>query len=345
VIGPGGIEHPMVSVLMPTRDAENYVGDAIRSILRQSFTDFEFIIIDDGSADRTPEVVAGFADSRISFRRHESSKGISARRNELISRVSGKYFAWIDNDDESHPRRLELQVSLMEKNPSVGVCGTWMETFGADAGYIHKHESSHDELRCQVLFEPPVASPSCMFRTELLKRYPEPYDPSFVFAADYDLIARLIRATEFANIPLVLHRYRRHPGQTSEMRRAEIGKERREVQRACLDALGIDYAQNALALQDAISPWKFPPDAGFAEAAHDWFLRLLQANESRGPLNPTAFRRVLARRFFAMSSFFAPSGNGSLSRLRALPLHREADVGTRARFVQALRGILRAGIR
>ena len=116
---------PLVSVVMPVYNGEKYLAEAIESILQQTFTDFEFIIVDDGSTDGSAAIIEAYAkqDSRIRFKPHEKNRGESSARNTGIRASMGAYVAAMDCDDVSLPRRLEKQVALLNEQPRIGAVG------------------------------------------------------------------------------------------------------------------------------------------------------------------------------------------------------------------------------
>ena len=133
---------PRVSVLMPAYNSEKYLGEAIDSILNQTFTDFEFIIINDGSKDNTAKIVEEYAkkDKRIRFIDNKKNQGIVGVLNEGIDLCRGKYIARMDSDDISLPTRFEKEIEYMEEHPECGVLGTWYEIFGKLNGPVQQPE-------------------------------------------------------------------------------------------------------------------------------------------------------------------------------------------------------------
>lgn len=120
--------NPEISVVMPVYNAEKYVKEAIDSIINQSFTDFECIIVDDGSTDGTKNIIRSYDDGRIVL--VENKHDFIASLNIGMKTATGKYIARMDADDIMHPDRLKIQHSIMEAEPSITVCGTWMKHFG-----------------------------------------------------------------------------------------------------------------------------------------------------------------------------------------------------------------------
>ncbi|MCY3864790.1 MAG: glycosyltransferase family 2 protein, partial [Chloroflexi bacterium] len=117
---------PLVSVVMPVYNREIFVAEAIESILEQTFSDFEFVIVDDGSQDRSPEIIRQYErrDDRIRFLAFKQNKGKAAAKNFGIEAAQGQYIAGMDSDDVSLPQRLEKQVEFLRANPDIGVVGT-----------------------------------------------------------------------------------------------------------------------------------------------------------------------------------------------------------------------------
>jgi glycosyltransferase involved in cell wall biosynthesis len=116
---------PKVSVVIPTRNRADVVSRAITSVLTQTFSDFELVIVDDGSTDRTGELIRQIGDSRIKYLRHDTSRGVSVARNAAIARASGEFIAFLDDDDEWLPEKLRLQIECFERAPKgVGVVTT-----------------------------------------------------------------------------------------------------------------------------------------------------------------------------------------------------------------------------
>lgn len=197
---------PLVTVLMPVFNGGAYLGDAIESILNQSFRDFEFIIINDGSTDHTSSILHRYErrDGRICIY-HQENRGLIASLNRGCSLARGKYVARMDADDISLPERLRKQVQQMEARPEIGVLGTWVE-------YIDNKSAPQESWRMptspgfigwSLLFGNCLAHPSVMMRREVLERLGF-YKAEALHAEDYDLWIRASVVTRIANIPEVL---------------------------------------------------------------------------------------------------------------------------------------------
>lgn len=205
---------PVISVLMPAYNVEQFIGASIESILNQTFTDFEFIIINDGSKDSTAKIVEKYAkqDKRIRFINNKKNKGLIAVLNEGLNLARGKYIARMDSDDISYPERFAKQIKYMEKHPECGVLGTAAQNFGADDhAYYNPYEVTVFDLFRGV----PFYHPSVMFRKEVLDKYHLRYDPDYYLVEDYELWTRLLTITKMNNLQEILLNYRVHPKSVS----------------------------------------------------------------------------------------------------------------------------------
>lgn len=202
-----------VSVLMPIYNAEPYLGEAIESILRQTFQDFELVAVDDGSADRSAEVARDYArrDSRIRFVA-AVHRGITATRNETLNRATGKYIAVMDADDISLPERLAKQVAFLENHPECVLVGSWVQLMDS-AGMplrIANQEVTHSEIEAAALTYAGsyITTNGYMARRDKVCDVGQYRD--FAPAEDRDLYLRLAECGQLANIPEVLYQFRRH---------------------------------------------------------------------------------------------------------------------------------------
>lgn len=209
------LEFPLVSVLMPVYNGELYLEEAIESILNQSYTHFEFIIINDGSTDNSAQIIFSFSDSRIKYHSNESNIGLVKTLNIGIDLCKGEYVARMDQDDISYTDRLETQILHLEKNKQIGFIGSWINVIPENR--MVKFPSSHEEIHAQIHFQNPFAHPTIIFRKELLNTLDEKYNTDFKNIEDYELWSRLIKMTEAVNYPKVLLDYRKHPNQMSRV--------------------------------------------------------------------------------------------------------------------------------
>lgn len=228
---------PTVSVLIPVYNAEAYLAESIRSILNQTFSDFELILLDDASTDNSVEIIKSFTDKRIRFCQNEQNLGISGSRNRLMDLARGKYLAVMDNDDISLPQRLEKQVAFLEKHSNISIVGTWCRLFSnaAPRSFLQKikkfivnfgwewHQPAAPDIKDALKGSVVMHSAAMLRREDLLKhniRYNQNYTP----AEDYDLWKQAFFAgLKLANIQEVLFLYHLH-GSNFSIRKKELMK-------------------------------------------------------------------------------------------------------------------------
>lgn len=208
---------PIVSVVLPVWNCPGYVGAAIESILSQTFQDFEFIIIDDGSTDETPSVLKRYQDARIRHVRHEN-RGLAGTLNVGIELARGKYIARQDQDDLSRPERLAKQMAYMESHASCALLGTWAQILEGErlSERFHKHPSEVHRIRYALLLNNPFVHSSVILRTDVVRGLGGySTDSSRQPPEDFELWSRIARVAEVANLPSVLLSYREIPGSMS----------------------------------------------------------------------------------------------------------------------------------
>lgn len=312
---------PRVSVLMAVRDGAVYLDEAIRSVLEQTFTDFECIVVDDGSKDGTDAILQRYQrqDTRIRLSR-SGGNGLSHALNHGLELARGTYVARMDADDVSLAGRLAEQVRLMEERPEVGICGTWIETFGMGSSAVHRNPADDATIRCVLLFESVLAHPSVMIRREAFMSAGLSYDPLMLHAEDYDLWVRASQYTSLANVPEVLLRYRLHPQQVVRKQEATKRATARRIRRGQLERLGMRPTAEEEALHEAISCWDFADSRDFVSATHAWLLKLAEANRTRGIYLREPFQRTVAERWWAICAASTHLGLWTLTSLRRSPL-------------------------
>ncbi len=206
------MSNPAISVVMSVYNGEKYLKEAIDSILSQTYADFEFIIIDDGSTDKSLEIISSYHDQRIVLVQNEINIGLTKSLNKGIRLAKGKYIARMDADDISLPLRFEKQVLFMQEHPDIDICGTWYTTFEQHK-YLQKLPLTHEQIKADLLFYTPIAHPTILMKKNIFKKYQ--YPENFLKAQDYALWIELIDKYKFSNLPESLLMYRTHLSQAS----------------------------------------------------------------------------------------------------------------------------------
>ena len=209
---------PRISVLMPAYNAEKFVAEAIESIINQTYKNFEFIIINDGSTDNTAKIIQKYADQdkRIRFINNKQNQGLIAVLNQGLDLCRCEYIARMDSDDISYLDRFEKQVKYLDEHPDVGLLSTWIEYFPKKQN-MGKHKEFVNFF--DILKGWHINHPTVMFRRDLFYKHNLKYDPGFNSAEDYELWSRVIRHTKIVNLQEVLLKYRKHGNSVCDTQR------------------------------------------------------------------------------------------------------------------------------
>jgi GT2 family glycosyltransferase len=203
---------PTVSVVLPAYNALRYVGAAIDSVLQQTFTDFELLIVDDGSTDGTRDTIRSYRDPRIIVIEHDRNRGLPAGLNHALAIARGEYIARQDADDVSEPNRLHDQVAFLRRRPEVALVGAWFTVIDALGTITSRVTLPTDDLdvRWAMWFSCPFVHSAVMWRHLPVRTAVGEYNERFMYAQDYELWTRIAARFAVANIPAFLVRYREH---------------------------------------------------------------------------------------------------------------------------------------
>ncbi len=213
---------PKVSVIMPVYNREKYVSEAIESILNQTFTDFEFIIIDDGSTDSTAEIIKSFKDNRIQLINQYKNLGNYRARNDGMKVAQGKYICVMDSDDIALPNRIQKQLEFLEINTQIGICGSYVKIIDSDQ--ILTVPEDYNKIKVWLMCNMTFIHPTIFIRAEFLKKFNLKYNDSYRYAGDYDFLVKAAHLFPVTNIPEVLLEYRKHSEQITNANKIEQGK-------------------------------------------------------------------------------------------------------------------------
>ncbi|MFA5173388.1 MAG: glycosyltransferase [Candidatus Paceibacterota bacterium] len=202
--------NPKISVLMSVYDGAKYLEESIKSIQNQTFSDFEFIIVNDASTDNSLEIIKNFSDPRIIILNNPKNLGLTKSLNIGLKQASGEYIARLDADDLSFPERLEKQLSFMEKNEDFALVGSSAVLINEEGKIVGKKNKPIEffEIKFHSLLKNPFLHPSLFFKKEILAKVGN-YNENFSFAQDYELTSRLINlGYKVSNLSEPLIKYR-----------------------------------------------------------------------------------------------------------------------------------------
>lgn len=241
---------PLVSILMPVFNAHRYLHQSIKSILSQTFVDFEFIIIDDGSSDNSYEIIEYYSniDKRIKFLKQNNS-GISCTRNKLLSLAKAELIAWMDADDISHPKRLEKQYSYLLSNNDYVAVGTSTIMIDEDGDEIFEWNAplSHTEIDFFHLngYGGAIIFPSSMMRKNIIVDLGG-FNENLTGAEDLCLFLRLAEIGRLANLSENLFYYRQHIESICHSQKSTIAENNLSVINYCKLRRGITLSSDAV---------------------------------------------------------------------------------------------------
>lgn len=306
---------PSVSVILPAKDAKLHIDLAVRSILEQTFEDFELIIVDDGSTDGTTELLQAYSDRRIRLIIHPENLGFAAALNRGIAESRGEFIARMDADDIASRDRIERQLAFLGSNADFGVVASRVRTIGPDGSPC---EAGYDPPAGEalpfwalLLFTNPISHPSVVIRRRTLDavgRFDEKWYPS----EDRDLWTRMLPHTRFFVLSERLIDYRVHPSSMSQARR------------------GLQQRQS-IAIRTRALAWFLGKDAD-ADSIRPWYDARISSEDARRM--EALFREVL-HRMREMSRW----GADEMAAVEGDMLQRIASVWRRTRAPSRLRRI------
>ena len=307
---------------MSVYNGGTYLRPAIQSILEQTFSDFEFIIVNDGSTDESLEIIRSFSDSRIRLIENEKNMGLIYSLNRGIDLASGEYIARMDSDDISLPNRLKKQVAFMDANYDVAVCGTWIKTIGDESGFVKKYFTDSEEIKASLLFNTSVAHPTVIIRTSILKKYNFQYEESHKHFEDYALWVKISRIARLANIPEALLLYRVHQKSISHVMSKEQKDGAENVRKEQIKDLGIFPSPEEMNAHNSLICGEKRNLALFLSEKERWFLKILEKNGQAHAYKRWALKKILYERWRTACGMNANFGFSVWKKYQTSPLFK-----------------------
>ena len=295
--------YPKITVVMPVYNGEKYLDTAIKSILNQKFTNFEFVIVDDASTDNSVEIINSYQDQRIKLIKNNVNLGIPTTRNKCLQESSGEYVAVLDCDDYAYPSRLAEQLEFMENNPDFGMVGSWVELIDENddlTGEVWNEDEPSQKIPCRLLFHNYFAHSAVLLRRSALdtvKINGEIYRKDYPNAQDYDLWVRISKKFKVWNIPKVLIKYRVHSHCISLKAANLVEQLTCKIVTEQMNNLGIQPTDKQLALHRQIgsyNPQEIDTSIEYIKEVANWLTILRNANKNTGVYDHHNFNQVLA---------------------------------------------------
>ena len=234
-------QNPAISVIMSTYNEEKYIETSLKSILNQTFGDFEIIIVDDASTDNTRKLIENIKDDRIHLICNEENQGLTKNLNKALKYVKGRYIARMDGDDIAFPKRFEKQMKYMEKHPDTMLVSCYTKSFG-DSDLVFALPDDSEILKVRMLVRPVYAHPGFMMRRELIEAGYR-YDEEYRTAQDYEFASRVAGKHKIGLVPEVLLLYRVHKKQISAKAGNQQFTNADKIRKRQLERLGIKLTE------------------------------------------------------------------------------------------------------
>ena len=300
---------PTITVLMPMYNSEEFIREAIDSIITQTFTDFEFLIIDD-SSDKSYEIVKSYSDPRIRIIKNSPPLGLRKSSNLGIREAKGKYIARMESDDIAFPNRLEKQFKFMESHPKVTVSGCYIETFGNETG-VWKFPLTDAEIKAGLIWGITIGHPTSFFRREFLLSEKLFYnEDGFSYAEDWEFFYTMRNKAVFQNIGEVLYRYRRSGGSVTKRMKPNRDKIMNEMFSRVLSEFGILFSDEDIKLHRMfVGDFYLDQDFSNLKKAQQWLNRLIEHNATTQTYSQDAFKRICEDKWKSLFYLIAPLGS------------------------------------
>ncbi|ACF45410.1 glycosyl transferase family 2 [Prosthecochloris aestuarii DSM 271] len=286
--------HPLVTVLMPVYNGEKHLADAVRSILDQTYRNFEFLVMDDGSTDKSLDIVKSFEDERIIVKRSDRNSGIAKTLNKGIALARGKYIARMDCDDISLPDRLRRQADYLETHSDTGLIGSGIQKIKKSRKQkVFTWPSKDTEIKLDLLFQSAFFHPTIMARASLLRKIG--YDEELLYAQDYALWTKLAPETAFANLPEALLLYRTHDEQVTKKKGKQQAAIARLVKENYLFTLFGEITPEQLSVHHDIAERNRNTNLTLAG---QWLEALVDMNRKKAIFPEDLFLKMMARKWW-----------------------------------------------
>lgn len=247
------MENPFVSIIMPSYNTPSvYLHEAVQSVLSQSYTNFELLIIDDGSDPSVESGISDIMDKRIRIISNSVNRGLSYSINNGIEQSAGKYIFRMDSDDKCCKTRLQRQVSFFERNPSVDVVSSFARCFGAKNN-LYRSAISDKKIKAELLWNNPIIHPTVAIRANIVKSKNIRYNLAAV-SEDFELWSRMafLCNCNFAVIPEELLRYRVHSGQITITKRKQLQESEKFILKRSFNQLNLCLSEHELDMYQKI---------------------------------------------------------------------------------------------
>lgn len=291
-------EHPLVSVCITAYNREEFIQVAINSVLRQTYQNFEIIVIDDGSTDNTVLKIEKFKDSRIKLFRNDKNRGVVYSRNHYLEKATGEYIAVLDSDDIWHPEKLNLQMSFFDRNPSYIMCGAFAEIFYSDKKEKTKwkYPITDEGIRVRLLWGSAFVHSSLIFKRKIIKDNNIRYRKES--AEDYNFIREMAKFGKVCNLDTFLVKYRWHGDQLTINENSVQKTSALAIANLYLKNIGIELTAHHKVLYSKLFNYEYSFSFNDLNEINLMFLEIIQNSSLSSELGQKYLREDLSRKWF-----------------------------------------------
>jgi glycosyltransferase involved in cell wall biosynthesis len=278
-----------------------YLAEAIESVLTQTFSDWELIVIDDGSSDDSLSIAQSYTDPRIRILKNPQNLGLPLTRNRGLDEARGRYVAFLDCDDIALPQRLQEQINFLEANPGIAAVGASVQPIDANglaSGPDWRSPGNAAYCKTRLLFGAYFVTSSFTARAEIFRT--DRFDPSIPLAEDFDLYNRLCARHCLVNLPQTLIQYRIHGNNVTSTRRQALRQSLEEINRRQLAALAILPTARELQLHRHIEWLDLEPDMELLTEVSAWLLRVIKQNQQTAVYDFASLEKITSERWHAV---------------------------------------------
>jgi glycosyltransferase involved in cell wall biosynthesis len=293
---------PKVSVIMPVYNAGKYVRESIDSVLSQSLTDLELILVNDCSTDNSREVLESYRDPRIRILHNERNLGIVGARNRGLAEARGTYVAILDSDDIAYPTRLEKQAAFLDSHPDFGLCGSDYDVIDSKGKFMVHITVPHSAIDNQTIlkFNINLIHSSLMIRSAITKA--RPYRVGFDIIEDYELAYEVSKHWKVGNLPETTTAYRVHGNNISIEKWAKMIGTRKTLDAEVLHDMSIPFTEAELDLHSNFinANYAYFKDAPKRKELLAWLGKYARLVKDRTDINPVLVRKGFAFRWMIL---------------------------------------------
>lgn len=328
------MNEPLVSVLMPCYNVEDYVEESLNSILTQTYRNMEIVVINDCSKDRTGEILERMAkaDSRIRLIHNEENLKLIKTLNKGIAICNGEYIARMDSDDIALPTRIEKEVDFLERNKDHDIVSTLFYAFRSEnpgRKDLHTSPLHDDELRAYMLFKSGICHPAVMIRKRVFTELGLSFGAEYLHVEDYALWSEAIYKTKIANVNEALLLYRVHKNQVSSLHEDLQTENKKKVFKIHCTQLGLPQTDDYLDVYTSVAE-AVPSKSSltYLDKCEEFMLSLIELNKKRPFCNAAYLEALLSIHWLRLCAN-SQLGLKVLKRLKASPLYNERNYSSR----------------